>query len=271
MIHRVACIQMTSTENVSENLSEAKKMLQKASDEGAKLVVLPENFSIMDLDPMDKVKYKEAFGHGPIQDFLKNEAAHHGIWIVGGTIPLAAPMNQEKVYAACLVYNDRGDCVGRYDKIHLFDVKLRESQENHNESKTIAPGNEVIVIDTPFGKLGLAVCYDLRFPELFRLMQTSGAEIIALPAAFTQVTGLAHWDILIRARAIENQVYMLAAAQTGEHPDHRKTYGHSMIVNPWGEVKASLPLGIGALSADIDLNFLHQLRGDFPVLQHRKH
>lgn len=271
MIHRVACIQMTSTADVTENLSEAKNLIQRASEEGAKLVVLPENFAIMGVDPKDKVKYKEEFGHGPIQDFLKNEAVHYGIWIVGGTIPLASPVNQDKVYASCLVYDNQGQCAGRYDKIHLFDVKIRAAEESHNESNTILPGKDVVVIDTPFGKLGLAVCYDLRFPELFRLMQTMGAEIIALPAAFTQVTGMAHWDILIRARAIENQIYMVAAAQTGEHANHRKTYGHSMIVNPWGEVKASLPVAVGTLAADIDLAFLHQLRGDFPVLQHRKH
>lgn len=270
MTHRVACIQMTSTQDVAQNLAETKKLIQKACDEGAKLIVLPENFAIMGLDAADKVNCKEEFGKGRIQDFLKNEASENRIWLVGGTIPLAAP-NQQKVYAACLVYNDQGQCVARYDKIHLFDVTIPESKESHSESNTIVPGQDVVVIDTPFGKLGIAVCYDLRFPELFRLMQIKGAEIVALPAAFTQATGLAHWEVLIRARAIENQIYMLAAAQTGEHPNHRKTYGHSMIANPWGEVKASLPIAIGALTADIDLKFLHQLRGDFPVLQHRKH
>lgn len=271
MLYRAAAIQMTSAQDVLINLDQAKHYIRLAVQDGAKLIVLPEMFAIMGLDQADKLKYKEEFGHGLIQDFLKKEAAHYGIWIIGGTIPLVAPEHHDKVFAACLVFDDKGDIVARYDKIHLFDVNLRENQETYNESKTIVPGKEIVVVDSPFGKLGLAVCYDIRFPEMFRNMQSKNAEVIALPAAFTVPTGLAHWDVLVRARAIENQTYIIAAAQTGLHPNARKTYGHSMIVNPWGQVKATLPDATGAVVSDIDLPFLHQLRGDFPVLKHRKY
>ena len=183
---------------------------------------------------------------------------------------IAVPHNRDKVYAACLVFDDKGQCVARYHKIHLFDVELPSHNERYDESKNIEPGDDIVVIETPLGKLGLAVCYDLRFPELFRMMQTKGVEIIALPAAFTLITGLVHWDVLVRARAIENQAYVIAAAQTGLHSNNRKTYGHSMIVNPWGEVKVVLKEGVDEVAADIDLHFLHQLRKDFPVLKHRR-
>jgi deaminated glutathione amidase len=266
----MAAIQMTSSQHIDENLLTAGHLIQKASLK-AKLVVLPENFAIMGLDPMDKVKIAEAFGQGKIQDFLSHTAKKNHIWLVGGTIPLKNPDNPKKTFSACLVYDDQGICVARYDKIHLFDVDLLANQERHRESDTITPGNQIMTVDTPYGKLGLAICYDLRFPELFRKIQLSGAEIVALPSAFTYITGLAHWDILIRARAIENQMYMIASAQTGLHTNQRKTYGHSMIVNPWGEVKASLSEEVDVICGQIDLAFLHQLRGDFPVLKHQRY
>ncbi len=265
----VAAIQMTSNQHIDENLLTAEHLIQKAR-KLAKLVVLPENFAIMGLNPMDKVNVAEEFGEGRIQDFLRDTAKKNHIWLVGGTIPLKDPDNPKKIFAACLVYNDQGILVARYDKIHLFDVDLRKHQERHRESDTITPGNQIMTLDTPYGKLGLAICYDLRFPELFRKIQSSGAEIVALPAAFTYITGLAHWDILIRARAIENQVYMIASAQTGLHTNQRKTYGHSMIVDPWGEVKGSMSEEVGVICGEVDLKFLHQLRGDFPVLQHQR-
>lgn len=270
MGHRVAAIQMCSTDNVAANLSQAKSYIQQAVDEGAKLIVLPENFAIMGLHPEDKVKCKETFGYGMIQDFLRDEASQKGVWIVGGTISLAVPEHDKKVYASSLVFNALGECVARYDKIHLFDVALHAEKEIHQESQTICPGHDTVVFDSPFGKCGLAICYDIRFPELFRVMQEKGVELIVLPSAFTVPTGKAHWDVLIRARAIENQVYMIAAAQTGVHANQRKTYGHSMIVNPWGIVSAVLEDKVGVICADIDLGFLHQLRRDFPALNHRK-
>ncbi len=270
MSNRIASVQMTSTHDVQENLAMAKKLIAEAVAEEARLVVLPEMFAIMGLDQVDKVKHREQPGQGPIQDFLRTEAARHGIWLVGGTIPIAAKHSAEKVRAACLVIDDKGNEVARYDKVHLFDVQLRASQEAYSESRTTEPGDHVVVVPTPFGRLGLAVCYDVRFPELFRRMHAQDVEIIALPTAFTFTTGVAHWDILVKARAIENLAYVVSACQVGTHPSGRKTYGHSMIVNPWGDVKASLPQGVGVIVADINLDYMHQMRQDFPALSHRK-
>lgn len=268
--NRVACIQMTSTEDLSQNLLAAQKLILQAVGQGAQLIVLPENFALMGLDQTDKVKHKEAIGRGPIQDFLQQLAAEHHVWIVGGTIPISVPEDERKVYASCLVFNDQGERIARYDKIHLFDVQLRATQESYSESNLVKPGDQIVVLETPFGKLGLAVCYDLRFPEMFRLMLKHGVEIIALPAAFTYTTGSAHWDVLVRARAIENLSFMLTACQTGQHTNTRKTYGHSMVVNPWGEVQICLPENPGVVITEINLDFLRKIREDFPALKHRK-
>ncbi len=275
MLHKVACVQMTSTSDVTQNLSAAKKLIQQAVEQQARLVVLPEMFALMGMDQMDKLKQREKIGSGPIQDFLREQSAQHKIWLVGGTIPIAVANNSEKARAACLLFNDHGECVARYDKVHLFDVDLldvnrRGKQESYRESKIIEPGGEVVVIPTPFGRLGLAVCYDVRFPELFRQMLSKQVEIIVLPTAFTYTTGVAHWDVLVRARAIENLSYVIAACQTGVHVNGRKTYGHSMMVNPWGEVIVSLPQEPGVIVAEIDLEKLHQVRHDFPALAHRR-
>jgi len=269
-MHRIAAIQMTSTEDVQANLSQAAKWIAKAAEQGARLVVLPEMFAMMGVDQMDKVKTREALGHGPIQDFLREQAAKYRIWLVGGTLPLTIEHENEKVSAACLLFDDQGNCVARYNKIHLFDVSLQKTQETYHESKVILAGDKLVVAETPVGKIGLAVCYDVRFPEMFRNMHEQSVEIVILPAAFTYVTGAAHWEVLLRARAIENQVYMIAAAQTGLHPNGRKTYGHSMIIDPWGVVKMSLPEEQGVVVADIDLNYLWRLRKEFPVLEHKK-
>ncbi len=266
---QVAAIQMTSGLDVKKNLSIAKHLIQKAVDGGANIIVLPEMFAVMGVDQMDKVKMREPFGHGPIQDFLSEAAATHHIWLVGGTIPLTVEKNDEKVNASCLLLNDQGKVVARYDKIHLFDVSIHQTRESYHESKTTEPGNKVVVAQTPWGKLGLAVCYDLRFPELFRTMSDQEVEMVVLPAAFTFTTGSLHWDVLVRARAIENQVYLIAAAQTGVHENGRKTYGHSMIVDPWGVVKASLSDDQGVVRATLDFDYLKKIRGEFPVLSHR--
>lgn len=270
MSYKMAAIQMTSGHHVAENLASAARLVQQAADQGAQLVVLPEMFAIMGLDQMDKVKYREVYGYGQIQDFLKEAAIKHRIWIVGGTTPIAIPGNENKVSAACLIFNDQGECAGRYDKIHLFDVSLCSKQEVYSESKTTEPGQQVVVIPTPFGRLGVAVCYDVRFPELFRVMHQYDVEIIALPSAFTFTTGLVHWDILVRARAIENQVYIIAAAQTGVHSNTRKTYGHSMVVDSWGRVLGSLDDEVGVVISEIDMAHLRAIREDFPALSHRK-
>jgi predicted amidohydrolase len=270
MAHRLAAIQMTSGNDVNENLQVAKKLIAQAAATGAKLVVLPEMFATMGLDNALKLKTRETAGSGPIQDFLRENARLNNVWLVGGTIPIAASISEARARAACLIINDQGEEVARYDKVHLFDAHLRLSQEEYSESKTIEPGDKIVVVPTPFGKLGIAVCYDVRFPELFRLMHAQGVEIIALPTAFTYTTGAAHWDVLVRARAIENLAYLVAACQTGTHPNQRRTYGHSMIVDPWGKVLTVLAEDCGVISAEINPEYLHQLRQDFPALLHRK-
>ena len=267
-MNRVACIQMASGPNVAANLLEAERLISMAAQKGAGLVVLPENFAIIGLNETDKVAIREADTGGPIQDFLFKQALKHSVWLVGGTIPLAAT-SDKKIRAACLLIDDKGKQVARYDKIHLFDVAVVDSDEQYTESDTIESGEQVVVTDTPFGKLGLAVCYDLRFPEMFRTMIDVGMEIVAIPSAFTALTGSAHWEILVRARAIENQSYVLAAAQGGYHINGRETYGHSMIVGPWGKIQDQLPSGSGVVCVDLDMERLKSIRRSFPCLEHR--
>jgi len=265
----VACIQMASGPNVGANLLEAERLIEEAVSREARLVVLPENFAIMGNSERDKVEVREPEGDGPIQAFLSEQAAQHGIWLVGGTVPLVADA-KDKIRAACLVYDDTGKQVARYDKIHLFDVELVDSDEQYTESETIEPGDEVVVIDSPFGRMGIAICYDLRFPELFRQQLTAGMEIMVLPAAFTAITGRAHWEVLVRARAIENLCYVVAADQGGYHLNGRETHGHSMIVDPWGIVLNSLSRGPGVVCASIDLERLESARRNFPSITHRR-
>ncbi len=264
----VACIQMASGPQVGANLLEAERLMMLAVEKGARLVVLPENFALMGKTEEDKLAIREAEGDGPIQEFLAQQARRHGIWLVGGTVPLHAE-SENKIRAACLLYNDQGQQVARYDKIHLFDVSVVGSDDRYTESETIEGGDQAVVVDTPFGRLGLAVCYDLRFPELFRTMVDQGVEIVALPSAFTAITGRAHWEILVRARAIENLSYVLAAAQGGYHINGRETYGHSMIVDPWGQVMNELATGSGLVCAELDLQRLRNVRRTFPCLDHR--
>lgn len=266
---KVAAIQMASGPNVQANLDEAEKFIKIAVLQGAELVVLPENFAIMGMLETDKVDIAEVYKEGMIQNFLSEQAAKHGIWLVGGTIPIQS-RDARKVCATCLLFNDAGEEVARYDKIHLFDVTLAESGESYTESETIASGDEVVVTETPFGRLGLAVCYDLRFPEIFRAMSDSGVDIIALPSSFTSLTGKAHWETLIRARAIENLSYVVASAQGGYHVNGRETHGDSMIVDPWGMVLNRLPHGTGVVVSEIDLSKLKKTRQLFPALEHRR-
>jgi len=266
---KIAAIQMASGTNVSANLIEVSRQILSAAQAGAKLIVLPENFAIMGLQDIDQVKIAENDGIGPIQDFLSEQAKKNKVWLIAGTIPLKSD-NEDKIYAASLVYNDNGERVSRYDKIHLFDVHLEATSETYKESETIDAGNQAIVVDTPFGKIGLAICYDLRFPELFRQLALQDAEIIVLPAAFTAITGKAHWEVLIRARAIENLCYLVASAQGGYHVNGRETHGDSMIVDPWGVILDELPQGSGYVIADVDLENVKTIRRNFPVLQHRK-
>ncbi|MDH5258643.1 MAG: carbon-nitrogen hydrolase family protein [Gammaproteobacteria bacterium] len=265
----VAAIQMASGPNIDANLNEAARSINAAAKAGAELVVLPENFALMANNEIDNVKNAEQDGKGKIQDFLAEQAAKNNIWIVGGTIPILAESGQ-KIRAACLVYNNSGERVVRYDKIHLFDVELVDSNEHYTESKTVEPGDEVVVFDSPFGKIGIAICYDLRFPELFRAMLDKGAEIFVVPSAFTAITGRAHWEVIVRARAIENLSFVIAAAQGGYHVSGRETHGQTMIVDPWGNVLDSLPQGSGFVLAKIDHERLASTRRNFPAIEHRK-
>ncbi len=260
---------MASSPNVGANLLEAERLIAEAVSQNARLVVLPENFALMGTTEQDKVAIREHEGAGPIQGFLAEQCTRHGIWLVGGTVPLVAE-NGNKVRAACLVFNDQGKQVARYDKMHLFDVDLVDSGEQYTESDTIEPGSEIVVVNTPFGCLGLGVCYDLRFPELFRQQLDAGMEIIVLPSAFTAITGRAHWEVLVRARAIENLCYVVAPDQGGYHLNSRETYGHSMIVDPWGTILNSLARGPGVVCADIDLKRLQSARRNFPSIEHRR-
>ena len=265
----VAAIQMASGPNVKANLEEAEKLIKTAVQQDAELVVLPENFAIMGMTETDKVTIAEKPGDGEIQKFLSEQAVKHDVWIVGGTTPIESDI-AGKVFSACLLYNNKGEVVARYDKIHLFDVTLEANNESYTESETIDSGDDVVVVDTPFGKLGLAICYDLRFPELFRAMADVGMEICVLPSAFTSATGRAHWEPLLRARAIENLCYMVAPDQGGYHVNGRETHGDSMIIDPWGVVLNRLPHGTGVVVSKIDLDMLKKTRKNFPALEHRR-
>ena len=261
---KVAAVQMASGSNVAGNLSEAHRLIAKAAEQGARLVVLPEFFAIMGMNEQDKVKVRELPGQGIIQEFLSETARQYNIWLVGGSIPLAAS-TPDKVLNSCLVFDEHGEQVARYDKIHLFNLEL--GNERYDEAKTIEPGNQVVVVDSPFGRIGLAVCYDLRFPELFRAMKE--VDIIVLPAAFTETTGKMHWEVLVRARAVENLAYVIAAAQGGYHVNGRETHGNSMIVDPWGRVLDRLPRGSGVVLADVNRSYQASLRSSLPALTHR--
>jgi deaminated glutathione amidase len=266
-----AVIQMTSSADVEANLATARGLLERAHAQGAALAVLPENFAIMGRREADKVAVAEPGGEGPIQAFLGHCARELGMWIIGGTIPVRDEAEPGRVAAASLVFDERGRCVARYDKIHLFDVDIPGREERYRESATVVPGAQPIVTTTPLGRLGMAVCYDVRFPELFRMLQAQGAEVFSLPSAFTAPTGRAHWELLVRARAVENLCYVLAPAQSGTHDNGRETYGDSMIVDPWGQVLARVTeVGPGLALAEIDRTLQHELRGRFPALAHRK-
>ena len=261
---KVAAIQMASGPYVSSNLSEAARLIEVAVNQGARLVVLPEYFAIMGLKDTDKVAAKEVEGKGPIQEFLSSTAKKHKIWLIGGTIPLKCS-SPDKVRNSCLVYNDQGEQVARYDKIHLFGLDL--GNEHYHEENTIEAGDAVKVVDTPFGKIGLSICYDLRFPELYRAM--GDVNMIVVPSAFTDTTGKAHWEPLIRARAIENLCYVIASAQGGYHISGRETHGNSMIIDPWGVVLDRLPRGSGVVIATMNPNYQMSIRKSLPALKHR--
>jgi nitrilase len=262
---KVAAIQMISGPEVAPNLATAGRLIAEAAAAGARLAVLPEYFPLIGASDEARLAARETEGHGPIQDFLAEAARRHGLWLVGGSIPLAAD-DPAKLRNSCLVFNDRGERVARYDKIHLFG--FRKGEEHYDEAATIEAGDRVVAVDTPLGRIGLAICYDLRFPELFRAM--GSVDLIVLPAAFTETTGRAHWEMLLRARAVENQCYVAASAQGGRHPTGRLTHGNSMIVDPWGEVLARLDKGEGVAMAELDPARTAEVRASLPALGHRK-
>jgi deaminated glutathione amidase len=260
----VAAVQMVSSPDVQQNIAAAGHLIGEAAGKGARLVALPEYWPIMGMADTDKVARAEPPGSGPIQDFLAGQAREHGIWLIGGTLPLVSS-DAGKVLNTTLVYDPEGRPAGRYDKIHLFG--FNKGTESYDEARTIVPGATVGSFEAPFGRVGMSICYDLRFPELFRAM--GECTLVVVPAAFTYTTGLAHWEVLLRARAIENQCYVLASAQGGTHPNGRRTFGHSMLIDPWGEVKAMLPEGEGVVVGEIDSAYLAKVRESLPALKHR--
>jgi len=264
-MQRVAAVQMVSAPEVAPNLESARRLVAQAAEEGARLVALPEYFCILGRHESDKVKVRERDGAGPIQDALAAMAQRNRVWLVGGTVPIACA-DPGRARSACLVFDDAGRRVARYDKMHLFTFSAGD--ERYDEARTIEPGVEPVAVESPFGRLGLSVCYDLRFPELYRRFQK--VDIWFVPAAFTAVTGAAHWETLLRARAIENLCYVVAPAQGGLHANGRRTHGHSMVVGPWGEVLAEHAEGEGVVVADIDTDRLAEVRQSLPALDNRR-
>lgn len=267
---RVAAIQMVSNDEVAVNLAAAGRLVAAAADAGAALAVLPENFAYLGRREGDKTAIAEDDGNGRIQDFLAETAARHRLWLVGGTIPLCVPGDPDRSYGACPVYDAEGRRAARFDKIHLFDVAVPDTSEQYRESASTAPGSEPVTIDTPLGRLGLSVCYDLRFPELYRTYAAGGAELLAVPSAFTAATGRAHWEVLVRARAIENLCTMIAPNQGGRHPGGRETWGDSLVVDHWGRVLDRVASGPGIAVGAVDRDALRRTRERFPVLEHRR-
>jgi len=264
-IFKVAAVQTVSTLDVKHNLAAVGALIGQAAQQGAQLVLLPEYWPIMGMRDSDKVAHAEHFGSGLMQEFMADAAREHGIWLIGGTLPLVSG-DAGKVLNTSLVYRPDGACIVRYDKIHLFG--FTKGEESYDESKTIVPGLDVATFEAPFGRVGLSVCYDLRFPELYRAM--GECALIVVPAAFTYTTGKAHWEILLRARAVENQCYVLAAAQGGQHQNGRRTWGHSMLIDPWGEIQAVLPEGEGVIVGEMQAERLQAVRESLPALKHRK-
>ncbi len=268
---RVAAIQMNSGAGVEENLQRADALLADAADDDCVLALLPENFALMGKRGRDKVGIAEEPGEGPVQAFLSAASKRHGLWIIAGSMPLVSPqITAGRVYGACPVYDPAGDRQALYRKIHLFDVDLVDEQESYRESRSMFPGDDVVTVDTPCGRVGLTICYDLRFPELYRQLVDDGATLFTVPAAFTAATGEAHWHTLLRARAIENLAYVIAAGQYGEHADGRATFGHSLIVDPWGRILAEAAEGDCHVAADIDAALPAKLRREFPALANRR-
>ncbi|HUQ75092.1 MAG TPA: carbon-nitrogen hydrolase family protein [Burkholderiales bacterium] len=262
---RIAALQMVSGPEVGANLEAAGRLIAAAAAAGARLVALPENFYIIGRHEGDKVKVREADGTGPIQDFLSQSARDHHVWIVGGTAPIACA-DPQRIRSACLVFDDGGGRVARYDKMHLF--RFAAGEERYDESRTLEAGTAPVAVTSPFGRLALSVCYDVRYPELYRALGSFDAMFV--PSAFTVPTGAAHWETLLRARAIENQAYVVAPAQGGVHASGRRTYGHTMIIDPWGEILAVQEQGEGVVLAEMDLARIREVQSSLPANANRR-
>jgi len=269
---KIAVVQMNSSAEPPASLELAADLIRESRRRGAELAVLPENFSVMPAAEVDRLAFAEPDSDGPVQSFLSEQARRHGIWIIGGTAPLVGESGG-RIKPTCLVFDASGERVAHYQKIHLFDVQVNDA-ESYRESDAFEPGgtgeDNLVCVDTPAGRVGLSVCYDLRFPALYSRLASRGAQILSVPAAFTAVTGEAHWEPLLRARAIENQAYVVAPAQWGHHASGRRTHGHSMIIDPWGRILTTLESGNGVITADIELEQLADLRKRFPTLDHRR-
>jgi deaminated glutathione amidase len=263
---KVAAIQMVSAAELPANLAAAGRLIAAAAQEGARLVALPENFYLIGRHERDKVMLRERDGRGPIQDFLADAARRHRVWLVGGSAPLESA-DESRILSACLLFDDSGRRVARYDKVHLFRFEGGEN-ERYDEARTLEPGARALAVASPFGRLALSICYDVRFPELYRSL--GEFDLLFVPSAFTVPTGRAHWELLMRARAVENQAYVIAPAQGGLHQSGRRTYGHTMIVDPWGEVLAVRPEGEGVVAAEIDSDKIREVRAALPALVNRR-
>lgn len=269
-IFYAAAIQMVSGKNIEPNLAEADKLIARAAGRGAKLVVLPECFALFGEKDQTATGIAEATDQGGIRQKLSAMAKKYNVYLVSGTIPVSDAMEERRPFAACFLYDNQGQEIARYNKIHLFDVDVDDAQGCYKESDTYQPGNTVVFVDTPLGRIGLAVCYDLRFPELFRLLFQEKVDLLVIPAAFTKVTGAAHWLPLLQARAIENQCFVIGANQGGKHSEARETYGHSAIVSPWGEVTGLIKRGEGIAMSEIDREFLADVRKKMPIAGHQR-
>ncbi len=264
---KIAAVQMVSTPSVERNLDTARRLIAQAAAEGAQLAALPEYFCLMGQHDTDKLAVAEDPGHGPMQIMLSGAARQHGVWLIGGTIPLKTPA-ADRVFNATCVYAPDGSLAARYDKVHLF--RFNNGCEEYDEGRVLQAGSEPVAFNANEVRVGLSICYDLRFPELYRALMTPPCDLIAVPSAFTHTTGQAHWELLLRARAIENQCYVIAPAQGGRHENGRRTWGHSMVVDPWGEVVAVLPEGEGVVTAELDVARIAQVRAQLPALTHRR-
>ena len=264
---KIAAVQMVSTPDVARNLAAADRLLAQAAAAGARLASLPEYFCLLGQRDTDKLAVAEADGDGPIQAFLAQAAQRHRLWLVGGTLPLRCDA-PDRVRNSCCVWGPDGARVARYDKIHLFAYD--NGKERYDEGRVLQAGTEPVVFEADGLRVGLSVCYDLRFPELYRRLMAPPCDLLVVPSAFTHTTGQAHWELLLRARAVENQCYVLAPAQGGRHENGRRTWGHSLVAGPWGELLAVVPEGEAVVSAEVDLAHLAQVRRQLPALAHRR-